>query len=421
MNASFQKRYLCLCFLLTLALGVAAQEQDTLSSDGLLLAARHRAFEKNDYPKAKEYLYKALLISPNYADIRIFLGRIHTWTKNYDSARYYFSSVLDKDPSYEDASAALADLEYWTDNNKASLAVCETGLKYHPASQTLLVKKARVLYELRQYPDAELTIEKALKINKNNTEARSWSGRIKESSLKNKISFDYDYVYFDKQFANPWHQASFDYTRVTGIGSVTGRINYANRFTENGVQYEIEAYPHISKTFYAYLNAGYSANDGVFPGWRGGFSLYANLPKSYEGELGVRYLQFSGSPTWIYTGYLGKYYKSWLLGARAYLTPSTYTSTPSASYTSLARYYYGGADEWLGFTAGYGISPDDRLNSILLDSKIRLLTYKAGASYRKKISRLNILSADITLYNQEYLPGSYGNQYQLSIGWLHRF
>jgi len=75
----------------------------------------------------------------------------------------------------------------------------------------------------------------------------------------------------------------------------------------------------------------------------------------------------------------------------------------------------------LGFTGGYGISPDDRLNSILLDSKIRLLTYKVGASYRKKISRLNVLSADITWYNQEYLPGSYGNQYQLSIGWLHRF
>jgi YaiO family outer membrane protein len=127
-----------------------------------------------------------------------------------------------------------------------------------------------------------------------------------------------------------WYR--FDYTRTTGIGSVTGRVNYANRFKNNGLQYELEAYPHISKTFYSYVSVGYSDSIGVFPHWRGGFSLYANLPKSFEGELGMRYLQFSGDPTFIYTAYLGKYYKSWLFSARTYVTPGTFTKTLSASY-----------------------------------------------------------------------------------------
>ncbi|MES2003683.1 MAG: YaiO family outer membrane beta-barrel protein [Bacteroidota bacterium] len=395
--------------------------QDSLSADGLLLLARKAAFDDKNYELAKSRLYRALKISPDYADLKIFLGRIHSWSKEYDSARYYFHSVLQKTPDYADASVALADLEYWNDDNTKSLQVINDGLQFHASSEDLLVRKARVLNAMRRFAEAQVAVDKALQLNRNNTEARSLANRIKESSVKNKISLSYDYVYFDKQFSDPWHLASFDYTRTTGIGSITGRINYANRFTENGVQYEIEAYPRISNTFYTYVNAGYSDKVGVFPQWRGGFSLYANLPKSFEGELGFRYLKFSGDPTWIYTGYLGKYYKSWLFGLRAYLTPSTFTSTASTSYTASARYYYGSADDLIGFNAGYGISPDDRLNSIQLDGTVRLVSYKAGVSFKKKISHSNVVSSDLTWYNQEYLPQTKGNQYQISVGWLHRF
>lgn len=405
----------------SLLITVSLYAQDTTTSDGLLKEARKAAFDNNDYAKAKTYLHKALKISPDYADIKIFLGRIYSWTKNYDSARFYFSAVLKTNPGYEDASAALADLEYWNDHNQTALLVTDSALVYHPGSENLWVRKAKILNTLRRFEEAQTSVDHALRINRNNSEARLLAERIKESYAKNKISLTYDYVSFDKQFSDPWHQISFDYTRITGIGSVTGRINYANRFKENGVQYEIEAYPHISKTFYSYVSAGYSDNVGVFPQWRGGFSLYANLPKSYEGELGIRYLKFSGDPVFIYTVYLGKYYKSWLFSGRTYLTPGTFTKTVSASYIIAARYYYGSADDVLGFNLGYGISPDDRLNSIQLDNSIRLLSYKAGVSFKKKISKLSVLSLDGSWINQEYLPQTKGNQYQISIGWLHRF
>ncbi len=395
--------------------------EDSLSADGLLVMARKAAFDDKNYDLAKYRLYKALLISPDYADIKVFLGRLHTWSKNYDSARYYFSAVLKKDPAYEDASSALADLEYWNDDNHKALQVADSALIYHPASETLLVKRAKILYSLRRFAEAQTAIDKALITDRNNTEARSLSVRIRESASKNKIGLGYDYVYFDKQFPDPWHLLSFDYTRTTGIGSITGRINYANRFKENGVQYELEAYPHISNTFYTYVSVGYSDNVGVFPQWRGGFSLYANLPKSFEAELGVRMLKFTGDPVYIYTFYLGKYYKSWLFTARTYITPSTFTNTLSASYTAGANYYYGSADDVIGFTAGYGISPDDRLNSIQLDNTIRLISYKAGISFKKKVSKFSVLSLAGSWFNQEYLPQTKGNQYQISLGWLYRF
>jgi YaiO family outer membrane protein len=407
--------------VITIVRPVDLTNQDSLSADGLLVMARKAAFDDKNYELAKYRLYKALRISPGYADIKIFLGRLHTWSKNYDSARFYFRDVLKKDPGYEDASAALADLEYWNDDNNKSLQVIDSALQYHPASETLLVKRAKVLYSMRRFAEAQTTIDKALITDRNNTEARSLSVRIRESASKNKIGLSYDYVSFDKQFSDPWHLASFDYTRTTSIGSMTGRINYANRFKENGVQYEFEAYPHISNTFYSYVSVGYSDNVGVFPQWRGGFSLYANLPKSFEAELGIRMLKFSGDPVYIYTAYVGKYYKSWLFTGRTYLTPSTFTKTVSASYSIGANYYYGSADDVIGATIGYGISPDDRQNSIQLDNTIRLISYKAGLSFKKKVSKFSVMNISLSWFNQEYLPQTKGNQYQISIGWLHRF
>lgn len=397
------------------------QNTDTSSSDGLLKAARNATFDKKDYGLAKTFLYHALSISPGYADIKVFLGRIHTWSNNLDSARFYFNEVLKVNPGHEDAAVAFSDMEYWNDNNEKSHNIVTEALVYHPASADLLFRKARALNSLHRYTEADVAVQQVLRINKNNSDARSLANRIKELATKNKIGISYDYVYFDKQFKDPWHLSSFDYTRRTGFGSLIGRVNYANRFKENGVQYELESYPRISKTFYSYISAGYSDNVGVFPQWRGGFSLYINLPKSYEADLGVRYLKFSGDPTWIYTGYLGKYYKSWLFGARAYVTPGAFTNTVSASYTASARYYYGSADDMFGINVGYGISPDDRFNSIQIDSKIRLVSYKAGLSFKKKVSKSSVLSIDGSWFNQEYLPQVIGNQYQFSLGWLRRF
>ncbi len=391
------------------------------SSDDLMVAARKAGFDNKDYELAKKYLYQALRQNPNYADVKIFLGRIHTWTDNLDSARYYFADALKTNPSYQDAAIAWIDLEYWNDNLDRALVLTDSSLSYHPASEELLLRKARILNAQRKYTEANTVVQKLIGINRNNTDARSLAERIKELSTKNKVGLSYDYVYFDKQFADPWHLASFEYTRRTGIGSVTGRINYANRFKESGVQYELESYPRISNTFYTYISAGYSDKVGVFPQWRGGFSLYINLPKSYEAELGFRYLKFTGDPTWIYTGYIGKYYRSWLFGARTYITPSTFTKTVSASYTALGRYYFGGADDYFGFNVGYGLSPDDRFNAIQLDNPVNLISYKAGLSFKKKISTFSVISVDGSWFNQEYLPATKGNQYQFSLGWLHRF
>jgi YaiO family outer membrane protein len=410
---------LILTFIFLLSFSFFLKAQKSFSSDELFKNARDAAFESKNYDKAKELAYQALNISPNYPDIDIFLGRIYTWDKEYDSARFHFTKVLDANPANEDASLAYADLEFWNEHYENSLAICDRALLLYPQSDELLVKKAKNLSALKRYEEAKTITASVLKINKNNAVAMALAISLKDKVAKNKITLGYENSSFDRQFDKPWHLGSISYTRKTSLGSIIGRLNYANRFGENGWQGEVDAYPHISKTFYAYVNFGYSGNVGVFPNYRAGFSLYANLPKSFEAEVGMRYLYFT-SATNIYTASLGKYYKNFLLTARTYITPSL--GSVSQSYILSARYYLKGADDYIGLSMGTGISPDDNSQNIQFSNKLpKFSSHKISADFNHTFLKWNVISIGAGLINQEYQPSVKGNQFNISVGLSHRF
>jgi YaiO family outer membrane protein len=392
--------------------------QSHISSDDLFISARNAAFEKKDYNKAKQLARQALLQSPQYADIEIFLGRVYTWSKQYDSALFHLQQVLTYAPANQEASIALTDLEYWNDHYNKALSVCNNGLSANSASADLLLRKAKILIAFKYYKEALEVTDKLLKLNKHNTVALALASSLRDAAAVNKLGVSYDYTHFDKQFNQPWHLISIGYSRYTNLGSFTGSINYANRFGNNGWQAEVDAYPRISKTFYSYVSAGYSPGQSVFPKYRAGLSLYANLPLSYEAEAGVRYLNF-GTSTYIYTFYAGKYYSNFLFGARTYITPSIAAASHSYSFT--ARYYFSGADDFLGASIGTGISPDDRANSIQFNNKNMLTSRQASVSFNHRIAKMNIVLLKTSWINQEYKIGATGNQVDVSIGLQRRF
>lgn len=411
------KQIFILIFLLAASFYLKAQS--ALTSDELFKDARRAAFEDKNYDKAKQLAWQALELSPSYADIDIFLGRVYAWNSEYDSARYHFTKVLTANPENEDASIAYADLEYWNDHYEAALDICKRALIVYPSSQELLLREAKNLNALKKYNEASLITTQLLKENKHNTAALALATKLKDAVAINKISIDYDYTTFDKQYDKSWNLASISYSRYTKFGSVIARMNYANRFSTNGIQGEIDAYPHISKTFYSYVNFGYSGNVGIFPQFRAGFSLYANLPGSFEAEAGFRYLYFT-SATNIYTASIGKYYKNFLFSARTYITPSS--GSVSQSYSLAGRYYLKGADDFIGVTVGTGISPDDNTQNIQFSNKQnKLSSKKISAAFSHTFLKWDVLSLSAGLINQEYLPSVKGNQIDISLGVSHRF
>ncbi|MGN6180478.1 MAG: tetratricopeptide repeat protein, partial [Mucilaginibacter sp.] len=179
--------------------------QESISSDELFKKARDAAFEQKNYPLAISLSTQALQKSPDYIDIRVFLGRLYTWSKKPDSARIQFAQALQQKPADEDAAVAYASLEYWNDRPENALQLVEQGLNYHPASKDLLLLKAKVLMDLKKYKDASLTLDTLLTRDRTNTNARALASQIRDFTSKNKVGVSYDFVYFDKQFNDPWH------------------------------------------------------------------------------------------------------------------------------------------------------------------------------------------------------------------------
>jgi YaiO family outer membrane protein len=126
-----------------------------------------------------------------------------------------------------------------------------------------------------------------------------------------------------------------------------------------------------------------------------------------------------GTPTYVYTGYLGKYYRNLLFGARIYISPNTGGATQS--YNAIARYYFKGADDYLGLSLGSGISPDDKTVSVNYSNKNRFSSRQATLIFNHSIAKRNIVALKAGWLNQEFESGVSGNQVNVSCGYQRRF
>jgi len=387
--------------------------QNKLTSDELFKQAHEVAFGKKDRAQAREICYEILKRSPNYTDVEVFLARLYTWDDMYDSARIVFAKIFARDSSNYDAINAAIDLEYWSDNSRQALKYCNLGLEKYPKSEDFLLKKARVLADLKQYDDAFSTIEALLKINNSNADALSFAERLKEDVRINAITVNYSYEKFNEIFS-PWQLGYIQYSRQTPIGTTILRANYGDRFDTKGMQYEIDMYPRFANGLYAYLNFGYS-NSSIFPKTRYGASLYYSLPLSFEVDAGFRLLKYS-SDVWIYTAALGKYYSNFWFSLRTFITPSVQYA--SHSYSLIIRYYLSGADDYIAVSGGSGISPDA---SSIDNQNYWLKSNSGGIEYQSKITNTIIIDLSGDYSNEERLPGSFISEFTVGMGLKYLF
>lgn len=408
-NSSFKKTgqifwIIVLVFITGFAFDTSAQTFDE---------ARKLAFG-GQREKARE-ICRAILADDFNSDVALLMGRTYAWDGKYDSARFVFNQVLQNKPNNEEAFGALADVEYWSENYSKAIEYCDKLLELDPVENSYVLKKARILNSSEDFDGAVSLLEDFLKNNRDDGEILVKLKEYRVDAMKNNIRINYTIDFFDGDFnRDPWQITSLSYGRKTKIGTVIGRINYANRFEKKGFQGEIDAYPKLGENSYGYLNYGFS-DAGIFPKNRFGAEWYRNFPNAFEGSLGMRYLDFGGSGVDIYTATFGKYLGNYWISARSFVVPDA-TGT-SVSGQLHVRRYFSDPENYLGLRLGYGVSPDENRNLIDSKQRITLKTRSVRCEFNHLFHHRWILNAAAVVGGEELPnnPGRYSGFYTLDV------
>ncbi len=409
--------YILLTFHLLLG-SLTAQE---VASSEVLINARSQAL-LGKHTTARTALNELLLKNTEDKNARLLLARTLSYDGQYEEARSEFNKITSVDRENKSAWVSSVKNELYAKNPAIALGLANKALLYFNEDQELARLRQRALEAIKNHvyipfeEDEGISVSKSRKSNKAKEAAekdvkRSEKKKEEKKELKNAFSIRNGFTVFT-DFYDPNIISSVEYRRQTSAGSILPRINYANRFQTNGIQYDIDFYPKFSKTFYAYMNYGYS-NSTLFPNHKVGGDLYANLPWAMEVSAGARYMSFDNRNISIIANSIGYYKGNYYYSLRSYITPKP-NSLTRFSGNLLIRKYRKDAENYFGVSIGMGYTPD--LRQVILDdtvlSETRLFLESQRLNFEYQFTPKtapNVYRATVGLARQELFsqPGSF--------------
>jgi len=340
-------------------------------ADSLYQAARQASFEEKDNAKAMELIQTAVKLDSSQAHYRVFYGRLLAWEARYPEAEAQLNLVLAANPAHLDSRLALLDVSLWSGNYPQMEALAVDGQTYHPDNAEMLYRLGLSKAKMNQPKQARAVFEEVLKIDPTHEKAASellaLQPQLKDRKLRVTVTHD---RLADTQTAwqflvgeatlDPWTQAAVEYEHPAEWGPVIARISLASRFAVQGGMFEIESYPNLRKTTYAYVGLGASGSS-IFPDWKIAAELFQDLGHGYEGSLGLRYLKLPQEGIGVYTASLGKYLGNYWLNVRTFLTPNNESLSRSINFQ--IRKYMADADQFVELSGGSGEVPDETLGT----------------------------------------------------------
>ena len=409
-------RYPLIYLLASFLLGInfSAFSQDSFDPDQLLEESRILILD-GKYIEGRQIAFRALSKYPTYADILILVGRSYSWEGKNDSASIYFERAIVASPTYADGYSAYLDNLNWADAYTDALAVVDRAKASFGTAfpEELAYKESRLYYNSENYDKAyeiaETLFEKEFKQEGFLAYVQNLQRLRRRSSVG--VTYDYDTYFGD---ISPWNTFSlYGSTRTKLTGTMIARVTQAYRFDGSGTLFELDAYPSIGKNAYAYINLG-ASGASFFPNFRFGTSIYFNLPKAWEIEAGIRYLQFA-EVTNIYTSSLGKYVGNWWFNFRVNIIPQETGAGTSGNIQ--ARYYLKTAEDFFSIQLSTGVSPDEENR----DASQLLNSYRARVGYQQLVTSRFMIYGFTGFSRDELSADNFRNNLNISIGTEYRF
>ena len=358
--------------------------------DSLFIEARQAAMDTSSRERAIEMCQHALSQSPDYHDFRILLGRCYSWDGNYAQAEAELIQVVEAVETYQDARNALLNTYIWSNQDAKALEFLASSIQIYPNDINYKLKQMQIYVKQERIDEALDIVDIILELDSGNEDALAFQQRVTlaekteetarsetEMQAKSSRSTTVRYAYnrlaetdTEWQFVvvepslDPWHWVSLEHKESLAFGPIIFKFNYANRFQETATQVEVESYPTIRKGTYLYTGIGFSKSD-LFPSFRMGLEVFQALPRSFEASLGFRYLEVPDKQIPIYVGSLGKYWQSYWISAKTYVSPSN--SSLSKTWIFAVRKYLSNPSNYVDLYIGSGVSPDANLGGEEID------------------------------------------------------
>ena len=329
--------------------------------------------------KAVEIAKSAVKENPADYDVRLFLGITAFQDKNYAEAREQLEYILNRKPANLDARYVLTNVELAQHDYANVIQLADVGLKFSPNNSILLSRKQAAQAALNPSASSLISVAQS-QASQTEVVARGLEsiplGTPPKGGKANQLGFSQTVDHIS-DLGQWWNYSTLNYLRQTPYGSIIGYLNHGSRSNNSAMQYEIEAYPKLSKYMYADLYYAFSnRGNPIFSRYRYLVEPYFNLPQGFEYSIGQRGSESQGGVhMYTYTSSIGKYYKAYWISFRV----NYYTPLSSTSYSiNIRRFFNDDPYRYVGIVVGTGRTPDiaDNItNNIISNSTVSFGTY----------------------------------------------
>ncbi|MCC9167523.1 YaiO family outer membrane beta-barrel protein [Pontibacter harenae] len=394
---------LCLLVACTALPGTASAQQHILNADSLLVQAQQQA-QAGKYNNSRKMAQQVLAVAPHYSDAIVLIGRTYAWQHKADSARIVLLPLVQQEPPHQGALLALADVELWAGDPEQSLQHAQQGLAATPTSVPLQLAMARALRDLKRYKEANELLKSVVAAQPQNEVASALLEQMVDANLTHRLKVEHQTTFFTDNATESWQLSQLEYTHLAPKAKFIARVSRAQRYSQQSLQGELEAYPQLGKSTYAYINAGISDNN-LFPTYRTGAEIYQLLPFKLEASVGARTLFFPSQTVVLYTGHLGKYFGKQWIAFRPFFQKQ-HDGWQTTGILQL-RQYFKQEDEHITLVLSKGSTP---FSLVGFEEIARLDATRVGLESQFRLSKRYLAGATLMYEREEYTSEAHRNR-----------
>ncbi|PZR20640.1 MAG: hypothetical protein DI539_10175, partial [Flavobacterium psychrophilum] len=356
----------------------------------------------------KDYPYNNSIRNSLVEEMMLHAKEMEKKDEGFEAMNIYREVMLLK-PSDTLAPYKLANHHINRKEYNDAMKVLDTALQQNKDNQSLLYLKGVVYENLNDFALAKEYQEKYTPPAHKAAEYKDHMDYLNSRLLKNQISVTYlkataDTIPFNLSVG------TLEYTRYAKKDTYVVRGNYTGKDSGVGLQGEVDWYHTFKNKSYFLANGAVGSK--FFPKFRGAFSFYQPFAKTWQAELGGRYLYLQDNRS-LYTGIVG-IEKSigdvWLNARVSLITPG---SELYHNVLGQARFYMRDAKDYLQAMASVGNAPEDLSLDFQINNTLSFPTTMIGAGYFHSIGYKTVFGVIGNWYNYHITDDLYTSQYTL--------